>query len=139
MRLRLVFAILSTTLEEAALVIVVLWGLPQLDINIPLWVLPIIMVAWAFISVHTFRKGTLALKREHIVGLPNMIGTKGKVVSPLSPEGLVRIRGELWVAKSTGETLKKGRDIIVMDQERLKLLVEETQAKSGGKSHKTDG
>ncbi len=138
MKLRLVFAIISSTLEEAALVIVVLWGLPQLDVNIPLWGLAIIMVGWAAISIHTFRKGTQALKRDHLVGLPDMIGTKGRVVSPLTPEGLVRIRGELWVAKTAGDPVKTGRDIVVVEQERLKLLVNESRAKNGhGRSRKT--
>lgn len=138
MRIRLAFAIISSTLEEAALVIIVLWGLPQLDINIPLWGLAISMITWAAISVHTFRKGTQALKRAPLVGLPDMIGTRGRVVSPLTPEGLVRIRGELWVARTAGGSVKTGRDIIVVEQERLKLLVNESRDKTGrGRSRKT--
>ncbi len=138
MKLRLVFAVISTILEEAALVIIVRWGLPQLDINIPLWGLAIIMVTWVAISVHTFRKGTRALKRDPLVGLPDMIGTRGRVVSPLTPEGLVRIRGELWVAKTAGDPVKIGRDIVVVEQERLKLLVNESSDKdSRGRSRKT--
>ncbi len=134
MRLRLVFAIISSALEETALVIIVLWGLPQLDINIPLWGLAIIMVTWAAVSVHTFRKGTRALKRDPLLGLPDMIGTRGRVVSSLAPEGLVRIRGELWVAKSAGDPVKTGRDIVVVEQERLKLVVNESRAKKGQRS-----
>jgi len=123
---RLIFAILNTLLEEAAIAVIVLWGLPQVGIQIPLWGLIIIMVAWAVYSVFTFRLGTRALIRKEIAGLPNMIGTKGEVVSPLAPEGLVRIKGELWVAKSATGEMKPGGEVIVVGQERLKLVVRES-------------
>ena len=124
LRTRLVFAIISTILEEVALAVIVLWWLPRVGINIPVWGLVIIMIAWVSWSVYIFRKGTRALKTKDMVGMPDMIGTKGKVVSPLAPEGLVRIRGELWVAKSTGDDVQTGQEITVVDQERLKLLVD---------------
>lgn len=126
MRGRLIFAIISTLLEEAAIAVIVLWGLPQVGIQIPLWGLIIIMVAWITYSIITFRLGTRALRRKQVAGLPNMIGTKGKVVSPLTPEGLVRIKGELWVARSATGELKPGGEIIVVGQERLKLVVRES-------------
>src|SRR3989304_6333833 len=103
MKGRLIFAIISTLLEEAALVVVVLWGLPQIGILIPLWGLIIIMIAWAAYSILTYRLGTRALMRDLLVGLPDMIGCKGEVASPLAPEGMVRIKGELWRARSDGD------------------------------------
>lgn len=133
MKRRLVLAIVSTILEEAAVAVIVLWGLPQAGIQVPLWGLIIIMVAWAAYSIFTFQMGTRALKREQIVGLPNMIGTKGEVVSPLTPEGLVRIRGELWVAKSDGGEMKPGNEVIVVGQERLKLVVRDSSASDNPK------
>lgn len=122
---RLILAIISTILEETAIVIIVLWGLPRVGIQIPLWGLVIIMVAWAAYSVFIYRLGTRALKKDQLVGLPNMIDTRGEVVSPLTPEGLVRIKGELWLAKSDCGEMKPGREVIVVGQERLKLLVRE--------------
>lgn len=123
---RLILTIISTILEEVAIVVIVLWGLPQVGIHIPLWGLIIIMVVWAAYSVFTYRLGTRALIRKQLTGLLNMIGTKGEVVSPLSPEGLVRIRGELWVAKSAGGEIKPGGEVVVVRQERLKLVVRES-------------
>ena len=122
---RLILAIISTILEEVAIVVIVLWGLPQVGIQIPLWGLIIMMVVWAAYSIFTFQMGTRALVKKQIVGLPNMIGTKGKVVSPLTPEGLVRIKGELWVAKSATGEMKPGGEVVVVGQERLKLVVRE--------------
>jgi len=131
---RLILAIISTLLEEVALVVIVRWGLPQVEIQIPLWGLIILMVVWAAYSVFTYRLGTRALMRKQVVGLPNMIGTKGEVVSPLTPEGLVRIKGELWVAKSDSGEMKPGGKVIVVGQDRLKLVVREssTADNSGG-------
>jgi membrane protein implicated in regulation of membrane protease activity len=123
MRARLIFAIVSTIIEEIAIVVIVLWGLPELGIQIPLWVLALIVVAWLSYAVYTYRKGTKALEMESKVGLPDMIGTRGKVVSPLKPEGLVRVQGELWVAKSTSGDMEPETEIIVVGQERLKLDV----------------
>jgi len=120
---RLILAIISTILEEIAIVIIALWGLPQIDIHIPLWVLIVLMAVWGAYSVFTYQLGTRALMRNHVVGLPHMIGTRGEVVSPLTPEGLVRIKGELWVAKSSSGEMNPGEEVIVVGQERLKLVV----------------
>ncbi|GAI66528.1 unnamed protein product, partial [marine sediment metagenome] len=97
---RLIIAIVSTVLEEAALAVGVLWGLPKLGIHIPLWVLIIVMLAWGAYTIITYRMGTRALRRKPVHGLTAMLGSEGKVVSPLAPEGMVRIKGELWRAKS---------------------------------------
>lgn len=127
---RLIFSIISTLLEEAAIAVIVLWGLPQVGIQIPLWGLIIIMVAWVAYSIFAFRLGTRALIRKEVAGLPNMIGTKGEVVSPLTPEGLVRIKGELWVARSATGEMEPGGEVIVVGQERLKLVVRESGTNS---------
>jgi len=123
MTARLILAIFSTLLEEAALVVIVLWGLPQLGIHIPMAGLIALMAAWGALSVFIYRMGSRALRRKLIVGLPDMVGSKGKVVSPLAPEGLVRIKGELWVAKSTGRGMDTGEEVTVVGQDGLKLIV----------------
>ena len=116
-------AIVSTLLEETALVVIVLLGLPRLGILIPLAGLIALMVAWGAYSVTTYRIGSRALRRKLVVGLPGMVGCKGKVVSPLVPEGLVKIKGELWVAKSTSGRIDIGEKVTVVGQDGLKLDV----------------
>ena len=120
---RLIIAIVSTLLEEAALAAGVLWGLPRLGIHIPLWVLIIVMLAWGAYAVITYRMGSRALKRKPVIGLPDMTGSKGKVVNPLAPEGVIRIKGELWVAKSASGEIDTGEDVVVVGQDGLKLAV----------------
>ena len=120
---RLIIAIVSTTLEEAALGVGVLWGLPKLGIHIPLWVLIIVMLAWGTYTVITYRMGSRALRKKPVNGLMAMVGGEGKVVSPLVPEGLVRIKSELWKAKSVSGRMDTGEKVIVVGQNRLELVV----------------
>jgi len=128
MRARLILAIISNLLEQAAIVVIVLWGLPQIGVHIPLWGLIVLMVAWGSYSITAYRIGSRALRRKQVIGLPDMVGSKGKVVSPLAPEGLVRIKGELWVAKSASGEMEPGGEIIVVGQDSLKLVVRESKA-----------
>ncbi|MFC2013539.1 NfeD family protein [Chloroflexota bacterium] len=123
MNTRLILAVISTLLEEAALAVIVLVGLPHLGIEIPLGVLIALMVAWGTFSVFTYRVGSRALRRKPVMGLPGMLGSKGKVTSPLSPEGYIRIKGELWEAKSVEGEINIGEEVMVMGQDALKLIV----------------
>ncbi|HEY95078.1 MAG TPA: hypothetical protein G4O15_09090 [Dehalococcoidia bacterium] len=125
-RPRLIFAIVSTIIEEVAIAAAGIWGLPQIGVDFPLWGIILIMIAWLSYSVYTFKKGTKALTIGNILGMPNMIGTKGRVTSALNPEGWVRIRGELWSAKSLSGEIQPGRNVVVTGQKRLKLEVKES-------------
>ena len=123
MTTRLILAIFSTMLEEAALVAIVLWGLPQLGIHIPLAGLIALTVALAAFAIIIYRMGSRALRRKPVVGLPDMVGSKGKVVSRLAPVGLVKIKDELWEAKSARGRIDNGAEVTVVGQEGLKLVV----------------
>ncbi len=119
----MIIAIVSTTLEEVALAVGVLWGLPKLGIHIPLWVLIIVMLAWCTYTIITYRMGSRALRRKPVHGLTAILGSEGRVVSPLVPEGMVRIKGELWMAKSASGRVDTGEEVTVVGQDRLKLIV----------------
>jgi len=136
MTARLILSIISTLFEEAAIFVVVRWGLPRLGVQIPLAGLIAVMVLWMVIAVIIYQAGTKALRRKRMIGLPDMVGSQGQIVSPLSPEGLVRIRGELWIAKSAGREMKKGEKVTVVGQESLKLIVQESSAtRDSGETH----
>jgi membrane-bound ClpP family serine protease len=123
MTTRLIVAIVSTLAEEAALAAVVLWGLPHVGINLHVGVLIALMVALAAYAVTTYRMGSRALKRKPVVGLPDMVGARGKTVSDLAPEGTVRIKGELWDSRAEGRRINAGVWVTVVGQEGLKLIV----------------
>jgi len=120
---RLILAIVSTLAVEAALFAIWRWVLPEWGIEIPLVVLIAVMAAYAVFAVVDFWFVTKVLKRQTIVGLPTMVGSKGKVVSPLAPEGQVRIKSELWGAESLDKNIGIGEEVMVVGQDGLKLIV----------------
>ena len=121
----LIWKIFTSLLEQAVLVAVVLWGLPLIDINLPLWVLAPASVVLQAYNVFSYRKSIHALRAQPIAGMSNMIGTQGETVSTLTPEGFVRIRGELWAATAINGNIINGRSVTVVEQSGLKLVVRE--------------
>jgi len=134
MTIRLILAIVSSLLEEVALVAIVLWGLPQIDVHIPLAGLVAMMVALGVYDIFSYRMGSKALGQRPVMGLPAMVGSRGKVVSPLSPEGMVKIKGELWKAASEGGVLDIGDEITVVGQDGLRLIVRKNTVGDLGKN-----
>jgi len=122
-RARLVLAIISTSLEEVAIYVIWRWLLPEFGIELPFQVLIGVMVAWVAFGTWLFIFTTRTLRKQVPVGLPSMVGTKGKIASRLSPEGMVRIKGELWGATSDEGNIDVGEDVVVVSEDGLKLSV----------------
>ncbi len=120
---RLILAIVSTALEEVAIWVVWRWGLPQLEIDVPFYILVVVMVGWVLWSAGFFVFVTRTLKRQRIIGLPTMVGSKGKVTEPLTPVGMVTIRSELWQAESVEGDVDMGEEVMVVGEDGLKLVV----------------
>jgi membrane protein implicated in regulation of membrane protease activity len=116
-------AIVGTLVEEAALVIIVLWGLPHVGIHVPWWGLAILMAGLAVVAYATYRigKGTFAVR--HKGALEALVGGEGKVVKPLAPVGYVKIRGELWKAVCEESKLEVGDKVIVVGVDGMMLIV----------------
>ena len=120
---RLFLAIFTTTLEEMAIYAMWRWVLPGWDINLPVGVLIGAMIAWGIFSVSLFTLTTNILRKQVPAGLPSMVGTRGKAASVLSPEGMVKIKSELWAAKANAGTIASGENIVVVGEDGLKLVV----------------
>jgi membrane-bound ClpP family serine protease len=120
---RLFLAVFSTILEEIAIYAIWRWVLPEFDINLPVGVLVGMMVAWGVFSIFLFILTTIVLRKQVPVGLPSMVGTRGKAASALSPEGMVKIKSELWAAKADTGRIASGDDIEVVGEDGLKLVV----------------
>ncbi len=129
MRGRLIIAIVTTLVYEAALVALILWGLPSLGLDVPIPVLIILMLALGAAAVYTYLKGSKALRNKAMIGFVSMVGSKAKAVSSLSPSGMVKIKGELWEAVSSGDKIEAGEEVVVVGQKRLKLIVSKTGVK----------
>jgi membrane-bound serine protease (ClpP class) len=122
----LIWRIFTSLLEEAALVAVVLWGLPLMNVHLPVWTLVPTSIALGVWNVYTYRQASRAMRVKPVAGLEDMIGTRGEVVGRLNPSGQVKIRGELWTAEAESGEMKSGRKVVVVGQKGLRLTVRET-------------
>jgi membrane-bound ClpP family serine protease len=125
---RLILAIISNVLQLVIIWIIWRWLLPEFEIRLSVPVLFGIMAAWAIIGTWIFVFTTGALKKQTQAGLTSMVGTTGKVTSKLAPQGMVKIRGELWTARSIGGEIDSGEEIVVIGEDGLKLLVSKTDS-----------
>jgi membrane-bound serine protease (ClpP class) len=83
-------------------------------------ILIIVIVATFF--AYALYKVSKAKKLKPRIGYGDLIGQKGIAITDLNPKGQVKVRGEIWNAEAD-ENVKKGEEIIVVAQERLKLKV----------------
>jgi len=116
-------AVISWIIEEALLVAAVLWLLPLVKINVPLWGLIILMLALAIHSGVMYHLGRQTFSIRPKVAAENIIGSEGTVTKPLAPEGYVKVQGVLWKAKCNGFELGVGDEVEVVGIEGLKLIV----------------
>ena len=126
--IRLTLTILATLVEEIAIVLIVLLVLPRFGIHIPLPGFIGMMAGLVVYAVISYRLASRALRKKPVVGLTTMVGSRGKVVSPLVPAGVIKIGDELWEAKSAGRKINTGEEVIVVGQDRLKLVVRKSSA-----------
>lgn len=120
---RLIIAIITSLLDEAIILAIIVLGLPRLGINLPVWLTVLIALLFIIWSVIIFRVGTRILKKKPLAGMSDMAGIEGIVEKALNPEGIVKIEGELWKAKAESGSIEAGQKVIVVAQYRLKLTV----------------
>jgi membrane protein implicated in regulation of membrane protease activity len=120
---RLMLAILATLGEEIALALFILLGLPRLGVKLPLGALIGMMAGLAVYGVTSYRLGTRALRKKPMAGFTDMVGSKGKVIEPLIPKGVIKIGSELWEAEATDCSIRVGESVVVVGRDGLKLLV----------------
>ena len=110
-------------LKGAALAAISLWLLPLWGINIPIWGLSSIAVAFIIYEIVTFRLGRRALERKPVIWRGAIVGCCGKATTPLAPKGYVKVQGELWQALCNDRDIDEGDDIVVLELDRLTLRV----------------
>ncbi len=62
-------------------------------------------------------------RRRSTVGAQTLVGRTGVVVRALSPRGQVRLDGEIWEARATGD-VAPGDEVVVTGRDGLVLEVE---------------
>ena len=99
---------------------VVLWLLPMVTINIPLWGLILMTIALGLYNYINYRLGRKALVKKPMISLD--IGSRGRTTTAISPKGYIRINGELWQASSSS-TIGVGEEVVVVGIEGMTLLI----------------
>jgi membrane-bound serine protease (ClpP class) len=115
--------VLASLLDDAAIALLILFFLWLLKIPISLYI--IIFVVLFFVATAFIMHKLLipALHKKVITGAEGMIGLVGKAVEPLTPNGLIRVKGEYWNATSTGEDIAVGEQVEVEGLDGLTLHV----------------
>jgi membrane protein implicated in regulation of membrane protease activity len=91
------------------------WLLP-LSLALPIWLTATAttgLIMWPVVR---------ALARPQAAGREAMVGIRGKALTDLNPEGLVRCLGEVWSA-SAEEPIAQGEQVRVLSVHRLRIRV----------------
>lgn len=134
----IIYNIATGLLKGAVLLLIILWLLPLWGINIPMWGLILIVVAFLIYEIVTFRLGRKALERKPAIWSEAIVGRCGKATTPLTPDGYVQVNGELWHALSSDTNINEGDDIVVVELDRLTLHVAPLSGTMVGSSVKLD-
>ena len=111
--------------DEIIVGVFLLVVLPALGMGVPVLVtglvLGVLLVKDVLIAPYVLGGG---LEKRPKAGPESLVGRTAVVVDDLSPEGLVKLDGELWRARCLHGTARRGEKIMVVKVDGTKLLVE---------------
>ena len=113
--------LLSDGIIIAAIVVFVLW---KFEVVLHPGVLALIAVVLIAFGYLTYKLLWPVIKDRKVCGPDSMVGLEGEVIKPLDPEGMVKIKGELWQATAACGRAETGMRVEVIAQEGLTLIVE---------------
>ena len=114
--------VLILMLDEAVVIVVILLILHFLGIQIALS----IKIGAGIIFPFVFIRHVAVIPSFHkkvVTGREGMVGEQGKVVKPLTPVGVITIKGEYWSAKSVDDSIEADENVEIVGLEGLTLRV----------------
>jgi membrane-bound serine protease (ClpP class) len=81
----------------------------------------------AFFFLFLIGLGLKVQKNKPSTGAEGLIGESGSVVTPLNPEGTIRVHGEIWNAYSSSGRIAAGAVVRVIEINNLNLKVEQVK------------
>lgn len=96
--------------------------LSLLGIFIPIDLL-IVLVVFVGVLSYGMYWWVAPLERPPAMGSESLVGQDGKVYTPLTPHGLVKVGGEIWRASSSMGNINAGETVIITKVEGLTLEV----------------
>lgn len=98
------------------------WWLHR-TLEVPVWVASGVLVAWVIKDYALYPFLRSAYELDHRLPIERMIGEEGRATEDLSPSGYIRVRGELWLARTDDGPIDLGDSIQVTDVEGSVLIV----------------
>ena len=92
--------VLASLLDDAAVLALIFLGMWFFHVKITWPVIVVVALAIGVFILIMHRAVIPSLRRRKVIGAEGMIGLAGKVVRPLSPDGVIKVGGEYWQAKS---------------------------------------
>ena len=123
MKLKEWLVILLSLADDAIVALLVLLGLWLAGIKITLPVIAGLVVFFIALTVIMHRLIVPVLRRKPVTGPEDMTGTTGKTITPLNPQGLIRVKGENWQAISLEGNIEASKKVVVVSIEGLTLKV----------------
>ncbi|AEK73814.1 Nodulation efficiency protein D related protein (nefD) [Thermococcus sp. 4557] len=125
MDLRDVLKLLALMADEIIVGVFIFLILPEIGVEIPLWAGLLVIAALLAkdFLIAPFVLGGGANKKPE-VGPERLIGRTALVVEDLSPEGVVKLDGELWKAECLNGTAGMGEKVKIVSVMGTKVLVE---------------
>lgn len=68
--------------------------------------------------------GVRTLRQKPVTGVEGMVGEIGETIGAISSDGRIRIHGEIWNARTSGDRIPSGTRVRVIRVENLTLIVE---------------
>ena len=115
--------VLASLLDDAAialLVLLILWSL-KIPISLPVIIFLVLFFIATVLIMH--RLVIPALHKKVTTGSEGMIGLKGDVIEPLTPDGVIQVSGEYWKARSIDENIAVGEQVEIVGLDGFVLKV----------------
>ena len=125
MRASEVAKLLALAADEIIVAVFLLLILPALGIDVPLPVTALliaVLILKDFLIAPFVLRGGLSARPK--TGPESLVGKEALVVEDLSPEGIVKVEGELWRAECITGSAKAGERVRVVSVKGAKLLAE---------------
>ncbi len=114
---------------DVALAALVVWALWNWTL-IPGWVALAALVVWIAkdIAIYPLVRRSFSLGESEWVGVRPLIGARGIATEDLSPSGWIRVKGELWQARTAEDVpVRGGTHVRVREVRGMTLLIESEQ------------
>ncbi|MGH2694687.1 MAG: NfeD family protein [Actinomycetota bacterium] len=82
----------------------------------------VVIVVLALVEVGEIALWLTLRRRRATMGTEALVGAPGRALSDLDPEGQVRVKGQIWKARSK-ERVGEGEDVVVLSVDGLRLEV----------------